>query len=110
MTRPKRSARLRSGNERLDRILSDPELPAQVNAILAEQEVIDERHRSAIETLRGALATLAAATNTAEITDVLAALQVHLAAASVREVGITLIYGDHEVTVPLEQIRAATDR
>ncbi|MCS3789948.1 hypothetical protein HNP11_004146 [Tsukamurella ocularis] len=101
MTRPNRSARLRSGNERLDRIPSDPELRAHVDAILAEQQVIDERHRGAIETLRGAVATLVAATGTAEVTDVLAALQVHPAAAGVREVGITLTYGDHEVTVPL---------
>ncbi|MFD9826392.1 hypothetical protein ACFWXB_02850 [Tsukamurella tyrosinosolvens] len=90
MARPNRSARFRSGNERLERMMSDSELRAQVNAILAEQQVIDDRHGSAIETLRGALATLAAATGTAEVTDVLAALQVHLTAAGVREVGITL--------------------
>ncbi|WP_454162283.1 hypothetical protein [Gordonia iterans] len=95
-----------SGNERLARILSDPERRAQVDAITAEMDQIDRRYRNAVQALNGAVAATEATAGTPAVTEVLRALQRHLTAAGAHEVGVTLTFSDHEVTVPVDRIIA----
>lgn len=64
------------GDERLARILADPERRARVDAITAEMDLIDQRYRTAAQLLDDAVSAAAA------------------------EVGVTLTFGDHDVTVP----------
>ena len=93
-----------SGNERLARILSDPDRRAQVDAITAEMDQIDRRYRDAVQALTKAVTATA---GTPAVTEVLQALQRHLTATGARDVGITLTFGDHAVTVPLDRIVSA---
>ncbi|WP_148281443.1 hypothetical protein [Tsukamurella sp. 1534] len=96
-----------SGNERLARILSDPDRRAQVDAITAEMDQIDGRYRDAVQALNEAVAATEATAGAPAVTEVLRALQRHLRTAGVRDLGITLTFSDHEVTVPLERIASA---
>ncbi|WP_137811197.1 hypothetical protein [Gordonia sp. GAMMA] len=96
-----------SGNERLARILSDPDRRAQVDAITAEMDQIDRRYRDAVQALNEAVAATEATAGAPAVTEVLRALQRHLRTAGVRDLGITLTSSDHEVTVPLERIASA---
>lgn len=96
-----------SGNERLARILSDPDRRAQVDAITAEMDQIDRRYRDAVQALNEAVTATDATAGTPAVTEVLRALQRHLTATGARDVGITLTFGDHAVTVPLDRIVSA---
>ncbi|MCS3779345.1 hypothetical protein [Tsukamurella ocularis] len=109
MAHPYSPVRFVSGNDRLRQILSEPELRARVDTIIAEQLLIDDRHRNALRTLRHSIAALTDTTGAIEVTDVLEALQRRLADAGVHQVGMTLNYGGYKITVPLEQILAAPD-
>lgn len=93
-----------SGNERLARILSDPERCANVDAIVDEMGLVDRRYRDAAAVLDAAVAATEASVGTEATTAVLQALQRALGAAGAREVGITLTVGGHGVTVPLDRI------
>ncbi|KXO96198.1 hypothetical protein [Tsukamurella pseudospumae] len=96
-----------SGNERLTRILPDPGRRQQADAIIAEMDQMDRRYRDAAQVLDGAAAAAAAAAGTPAVAEVLRALQRHLTAAGIRDIGITLTFSDHEMTLPLERIIAA---
>ena len=100
MTESSDEVRFVSGNERLARILADPDRRARVDAITAEMDLIDQRYRTAAQLLDDAVATTAAEVGARATAAVLTALQRHLTAAGVREVSITLTFGDHDVTVP----------
>lgn len=91
-----------SGNDRLARLLSDPDLRARVDTIVDEMHRIDAVHLEAVRLLRKAL--IAASADRAEPVDILEALRRHLTEAGARDVGITLTLSDHEVTVPLTQV------
>ena len=93
-----------SGDERLARILADPQRRARVGAITAEMDLIDQRYRTAAHLLDEAVATTAAEVGAGTTAEVLTALQRHLTAAGVREVGITLTFDDHDATVPWNRI------
>ncbi|KXP07658.1 hypothetical protein HWD35_10625 [Tsukamurella tyrosinosolvens] len=107
MASDERAVEFVSGNERLARILSDPDRRVQVDAITAEMDQIDRRYSDAVQTLNGAVAAAEATAGAPAVTEVLRALQRHLTAAGVRDVGVTLAFSDHEVTVPIERIIAA---
>lgn len=102
------AAQFVSGNERLARILSDPERCAKVDAIVDEMGLVDRRYRAAAAVLDAAVAATEATVGTEATTAVLQALQQALDAAGAREVGITLTVGGHEVTVPLDRIAPGT--
>ncbi|MGW0455813.1 hypothetical protein [Gordonia sputi] len=104
MTESGDEVRFVSGDERLARILADPDRRARVGAITAEMDLIDQRYRTAALLLDEAVATTAAEVGAGTTAEVLTALQRHLTAAGVRELGITLTFDDHDATVPWNRI------
>lgn len=94
-----------SGDERLAKLLSDPDLRAHVDEIVAEQDAIDHHYRTAVEALRDALAAAGAHT-----TDTFATLDRHLTHTGFCDVSITLRLDNREVTVPLHRIATNPDR
>lgn len=106
MARSDKPAQFVSGNDRLTQILSDPQLRTRVDTIVDEMSLIDRRYRAAVQALDGAVAATRSPIEPDGAAAVLEELQRHLMAAGVREVGITLTFADHEVTVPVHQILA----
>ncbi len=104
MTESGDEMRFVSGDERLARILADPERRARVDAITAEMNLTEQRFRKAAHLLDEAVATTAAEVVAGATAEVLTALQRHLIAAGAGEVGITLTLGDHDATVPWNRI------
>lgn len=109
MARSDKPAQFVSGNDRLTQILSDPQLRTRVDTIVDEMSLIDRRYRAAVQALDGAVAATRSPIEpdgAAAAAAVLEELQRHLIAVGVREVGITLTFADHEVTVPVHQVLA----
>lgn len=103
------AVRFVSGNERLNRALSDPDRQARVKGIVEEMNLLDSRYREAAQVLDGAVAATSVEVGPEATTEVFEALRCHLAAAGVRAIGITLTFSHHEVTVPLGQIAVSPD-